>query len=427
MNAHKNNIYDYIIIGGGISGLYCAKQLCEKYNNKKRILIIDERNYLGGRLITHYKPQYEIGGARFHMHHKLLVEMINSYGIEYQKIPSTVDYINKTRQEVKYYKDAHDTFSNIMQSIIKKAKKYSKKELQSMTTKSFIDKITGNQELSTKLINIFGYVSEFVVMNAFDALKQFENDFIEKEYYVLKNGFTHFIHKIKQELDTYNTNFKMNSFAYDVKKLKNNNYCVYSSHNKSNIKYQFESQHVIFATKSQQLKTFKILKPIYNSISCISGQPLLRIYAKFPKLKIYDNKPWFHALPRITTNSILRHIIPIDMNSGLIMISYTDGPDVKPFMKNKLTLKNEEVIKNMILKELSILFPNTYISYPTYFKCHLWTIGAHYWKPNCDSKTNIKQIQFPMKNVYVVGEAVSNKQAWIEGSLESVQNIIQAI
>ena len=64
MNALNTINYDYIIIGGGISGLYCAKQLCEKYNNSKKIMIIDERKYPGGRLITHYHPQYEIGGGK---------------------------------------------------------------------------------------------------------------------------------------------------------------------------------------------------------------------------------------------------------------------------------------------------------------------------------------------------------------------------
>ena len=54
--------YDYIIIGGGISGLYAIQQLHDKNKNLK-LLLCDERDYLGGRMITHKNPHYEIGAA----------------------------------------------------------------------------------------------------------------------------------------------------------------------------------------------------------------------------------------------------------------------------------------------------------------------------------------------------------------------------
>ena len=65
-------MYDYIIVGGGISGLFCLQELYKK-NKHCTILIIDDRSYWGGRLHTHKRPQYEIGGARFNVNHKLLL------------------------------------------------------------------------------------------------------------------------------------------------------------------------------------------------------------------------------------------------------------------------------------------------------------------------------------------------------------------
>ena len=53
-------MYDYIIIGGGITGLYALEQLHKK-DNTKSILLLDKRNYWGGRLFTHKRPQYEVG------------------------------------------------------------------------------------------------------------------------------------------------------------------------------------------------------------------------------------------------------------------------------------------------------------------------------------------------------------------------------
>ena len=48
---------DYIIIGGGITGLYALDVLNQK--NNYNILLCDERNYLGGRVVTHKQPHYE--------------------------------------------------------------------------------------------------------------------------------------------------------------------------------------------------------------------------------------------------------------------------------------------------------------------------------------------------------------------------------
>ena len=129
------------------------------------------------------------------------------------------------------------------------------------------------------------------------------------------------------------------------------------------------------------------------------------------------------------TNAIVRQIIPIDPASGLIMISYTDGHDIDPFWrdKQKKILKKDSIIQNMISKCLKRLFPLIQIPEPTYFKTHLWTIGCHHWKPKCDSVKIGKEVQNPCKNVYVIGEAFSQKQAWVEGALETAKQVVTKI
>jgi protoporphyrinogen oxidase len=65
--------YDIIIIGGGISGLNCAYKLSNNYN----ILLLDNRNYLGGRILTYKEDNYhyELGAGRFNNKHKKFIEI----------------------------------------------------------------------------------------------------------------------------------------------------------------------------------------------------------------------------------------------------------------------------------------------------------------------------------------------------------------
>ena len=413
-------MYDYIIVGGGISGLFCLQEL---YKKKKHctILIIDDRSYWGGRLQTHKRPHYEIGGARFNDNHKLLLSLLKQYKCHKVKLPSNTLFLHKTKDNmILPLHNVNETLGNIMTNIVKKSKSYSKNTIQQYTLAQWIDYLSKEQLLSKKIKDIFGYDSEINEMNAYDALQSFQQDFISNRFYVVKEGFSELCNKIYlKHKDNQNLSFLHKTLVTNVEK-DTEHYKIITNTSKT-----FCSKNVIFALKASQLKSFSILKPIHPKLKFIYSAPLLRIYAKYPKSS--NNKVWFHDLPKIITNSFIRQIIPIDPNSGLIMISYTDNNDINPYWKDKKKqlLKSDPIIMNMIQKELSILFPQASIPKPSYFKTHLWNIGCHHWKPGCDSKSIYNKIKNPLPNIYIIGEAFSQKQAWVEGALETTKQCIE--
>jgi oxygen-dependent protoporphyrinogen oxidase len=74
--------YEYIILGGGVAGLYTAYHILKKSPNSY-ILILEKENHLGGRIHT-FSDKYmmvEAGAGRFHEKNILLFELLRELGL----------------------------------------------------------------------------------------------------------------------------------------------------------------------------------------------------------------------------------------------------------------------------------------------------------------------------------------------------------
>ncbi|MBE27564.1 MAG: hypothetical protein CMB06_00420 [Euryarchaeota archaeon] len=401
--------YDIIIIGGGISGLYCAHKLSK--NNK--VALFDERSYIGGRIYTHPKG-YEVGAARFNNNHKLLLELIKYYKMTKMVLPKEIDYVECfENKKNKITLNSNIEFQKILNKVIERTK--TRKNLNKITFYEHLVNILKSKEKADHVVNIFGYYSEIKEMNAFDAYNTFKNDFGNIQYYVLMEGLSSLCENMKKTIEKNGSKIFLKSYVNSVEK-NNNVFKISIKHKKRKI----IGKKIIFATKPHQLKQFEIIKPIHKYIDSLYEAPLIRIYA------IYKNI-WFKNINRTTTNNLLRQIIPINKEKGLIMISYTDGEDTKPFMKNKYELKSDNILKKIISKNIKKVFPDHNIEDPEYFKAHLWNVGCHHWLPGYDSSYIQKEIMNPLENIYICGEGFSNKQAWIEGALNSALKVIKNI
>uniref|UniRef100_A0A6C0EUV4 Amine oxidase domain-containing protein n=1 Tax=viral metagenome TaxID=1070528 RepID=A0A6C0EUV4_9ZZZZ len=169
-------MYDIAIIGGGISGLYCALKL-----NKKNNIVLFESDRIGGRIYTHTNPTYEIGAGRFNNSHKILVSLIKKYDLETYKMSPYADYIHKDHT-ISLIKDSQRYIDNCMKYILNTTTINEK--LRTITFFAHCVNLLGNDN-ATILSYVYGYYSEFHILNAFDAIKLFDTYHI---YYGLKNG-----------------------------------------------------------------------------------------------------------------------------------------------------------------------------------------------------------------------------------------------
>ena len=73
---------DYAIVGGGISGLYVARELAKRHTHAK-ISVFEKYRVLGGRILTFHDKQFqwEEGAGRIHSSHTLTRDLIKEYGL----------------------------------------------------------------------------------------------------------------------------------------------------------------------------------------------------------------------------------------------------------------------------------------------------------------------------------------------------------
>ena len=74
-------VYDVVIIGGGISGLYVAYKLLKR--GDLRVLILEKGGELGGRVFTYSDDNMTVdaGAGRFSDSHTLFISLLKELGL----------------------------------------------------------------------------------------------------------------------------------------------------------------------------------------------------------------------------------------------------------------------------------------------------------------------------------------------------------
>ncbi|MFH4977658.1 hypothetical protein AB6A40_004367, partial [Gnathostoma spinigerum] len=91
VNDGKDQVYDVIIVGGGLAGLSAAHQL-SKSNSTLQVLVLEARPRLGGRVhsvqLSNSLGQlqyFDIGGQWIGEHHRELLDLINEFQLSVRK------------------------------------------------------------------------------------------------------------------------------------------------------------------------------------------------------------------------------------------------------------------------------------------------------------------------------------------------------
>ncbi len=438
--SSKNKEYDLIVVGGGIAGLYTIYKYLLSHtstststststttNNKKpKILLLESSERLGGRLhtIKNKKQLYEGGGARFSKNHHLLFELINQFKLDKKLYPLTAKKVHISTSKPGVEIPINDKLDKILTEIFdlinkdnyKESHKYTNSYLLSKTFYELVSELS--PKLAKEFVKYYPYYSEVFVMNARDALISLKRDFTSQTpYFILMGGLETIVKKVYAKILTMDCilDVKLNTPLTDIILDKDNHYTV-KSESKT-----FNGSRLVLAIPSRSLLSIPFIKEhrFKSLLNLVTPQPLFRIYAKY-------KKSWLSN--QIVTDSNLNYIIPYN-NEGLIMISYTDGPKTEYWYK--YYLESKEKLIEVLHQHVRELLPNVEIPELEWIDaCPHWVNGSHYWKPrktHLNSELLQSKIRHPLPNMWIVGEAFSDYQAWVEGSLDTSNKAVNEI
>lgn len=390
---------DIIIIGSGMAGLYSAYQI-KKFSPSTSFLILEKnkKKWIGGRAgsETFYGSEIETGaGIGRKKKDKLLLKLVNQFQLTSQEFNINPKVINKIKKI-----DINEVM-NYLKSNYKNIK--NNKNIK-LTFKQFAINILGEEEYKNFILNS-GY-TDYENADVYETLYNYgmeDNTCCWKAFSVLwKELVLKLYHYIGVE------HFKFSNNVIDIQ--KNSDQFIINTINKK----QYLCNKIIIASTIDTIKKLLPNHPIYNNII---GQPFLRIYAKFDKKSIPIMKEYIKETVILT--GPLQKIISINPDNGIYMIAYNDNDNaiaLKNYLKN--IKSNREFYERLLENSLGISENSLGI---IAIKSFYWPIGTHYYKPLKDS---LDKIQTPEKGILVVGEAVSHKQGWVEGALESVKTVV---
>lgn len=446
MESNKE-FYEYIIVGGGIGGLYSA-YLLNKIFGISSILIIEKSDRIGGRVHTIFDTEscktkssgsdckripIELGASRITSHHKNVLFLLDKLNIR--------DKLVETPKVNKYYYEYDKNKNNTAHTLIDDKSVYNKivSNIIDLVNSNdpYVKTIADNYSMyffiehfyDTKTAEMikdqFGYTGDILYQSTHTAVEMFMNEFkIGRKFYKMEGGLIQIIDKLVENISNDGTQIMINNELIDVVENKHSNgkyTCKITD--ETSIK-NINTNNIIFAlTRFDLLKIpFLNTSKIFRSLnSSVMNKQLMRIYAFFPKTE----NNWYDDIENIISNSLIRQIKPTEKENGLIMISYSDTINAEAL--NNLCINNYELFKKEVMTDLRRLFPEKDIPDPIRLHYKFWETGTHIWKPSHDVDEISEKIMRPFvdKNMYIVGEVFSPLHNWMEGALISVNKLMK--
>ena len=393
--------YDMILVGAGIAGLRVGLETLRK-NPTSRICILEQYGGVGGRMWTHKKgqKQWEIGAGRIAATHTKVLDLIRHYGLH--TVPIRGGSYRVTQDGF-----VPNSFDSLISTWIQPLTSLGPSVLGRHTLLQLLTRIHGPKS-AHDFASLFPYWSELYTLRADLAIQSFQAEFGPTAAFLgCVEGLQTITKRMAADFVALGGDIRLNTTVTDVR-----NGTVFLKD-----KAPLTAPKIVLALPADAMRSLRSVR--VPALRHLKMEPLVRMYAVFPK------PVWYKDLPRLVTPGPLRYIIP---TQHAIMISYTDGADAAYWIK-----KPKGGAQREVMAAIRALLPTYTIPDPIEFHIYPWPSGCTYWRPGAYDPVQMIRESLQIGGgpshggLYACGESLSLKQAWMEGALDSADDLLRIL
>jgi hypothetical protein len=427
--------YDMIVVGAGISGLFCVRELLKRHP-EWRIALAERYKGLGGRTYSYSPPgfpgvRWEMGAGRVHKDHTMVMGLLKDYSLTWVPIPAEIGFQSRPGLDV----EPNPFESLYLPLYFQPLASLDSSVLATHTLEELLKKVYG-LEKTAEILAPFPYRAELITLRADLALAGFldKGEMSSYEGYgVVKEGFGELVARMRADVEKRGAvilnRHRLLTFVRGPGKAVDLQFAFgYPEDKAASGTIQLRAgKGIVLALHKDAVAELQPFRG-WKTLRLLKTEPLLRVYAVFP---LVAGKVWFAGFSKFVTPERPRYILPIDAEKGVIMISYTDADDTRDYMQIQKK-GGDKALEKVIMKDVRRLFPSLEIPDPLFFRSHPWETGATYWLPGFydpqkESLAACHPLPAAFPSVWLCGESWSMRQAWVEGALEHTAECIKQI
>ena len=400
-----------ILVGAGIAGLRVGLETLRK-TPTSRICILEQYGGVGGRMWTHKKgqKQWEIGAGRIAATHTKVLDLIRHYGLH--TVPIRGGSYRVTQDGF-----VPNSFDTLISTWIQPLTSLGPSVLGRHTLLQLLTRIHGPKS-AHDFASLFPYWSELYTLRADLAIQSFQAEFGPTAAFLgCVEGLQTITKRMAADFVALGGDIRLNTTVTDVR-----NGTVFLKD-----KAPLTAPKIVLALPADAMRSLRSVR--VPALRHLKMEPLVRMYAVFPKPFHGQGRPgspvWYKDLPRLVTPGPLRYIIP---TQHAIMISYTDGADAAYWIK-----KPKGGAQREVMAAIRALLPTYTIPDPIEFHIYPWPSGCTYWRPGAYDPVQMIRESLQIGGgpshggLYACGESLSLKQAWMEGALDSADDLLRIL
>lgn len=397
---------EYIVIGGGIAGLYTAFRI-QQQDPEARVRVLEKSAKVGGRLATVRFAGMDVpcgAGIGRKRKDRLLAHLCEALNVNVGL--KKVQHRYASTLGLGGNKDAAFIARHGIQQLKEQGRD---KDIANISFRSFGQRVLGKQGYDAWTAAI-GY-TDFERDDAGIVLEHYGLEDNLAGWSAMMIPWKALVQALVQRIGR--SNILTNIDVARIRPSASDGWEVSSSCGK-----MWLTRCVVLAVEADALQR---LLPIHlrTPYSGIKGQPFARIYAQASAGDA--QKILQAAVPALTVVPVpLQKIIPMNPALGIYMIAYADNAAAKACLALA-----ERGGKEALAREIEIVLGlgrNT-IKFDRMHVCY-WKNGTHLTLPGSAAAREGVPTS-PAPGLWVVGEAVAKDKGWVEGALESVEEALK--